>query len=164
MRRIRDAVESIGNIPGARHPSRRASIQQPLLNAPEAAPPLYPGLPNSDQENGYEMMSFNPDTISQSLRSLARLSRSASRLTNQLQSRISSARSRRSASAPASSRSSKVSFFQPADEDDDDVFSTTSHLDFQDERSVGPASAPTPSVRTKTPSYMFLKATNASEV
>jgi len=164
MRRIREAVETIGNIPGARHPSRRASLQQPLLNAPDAAPPLYPGLPNSDQENGYEMMSFNPDTISQSLRSLARLSRSASRLTNQLQSRMSSARSRRSASAPASGRSSKVSFFQPADEDDDDVFSTTSHLDFQDERSVGPASAPTPSVRTKTPSYMFLKATNASEV
>jgi hypothetical protein len=29
---------------------------------------------------------------------------------------------------------------------------------------LGPAMAPTPSIRQKTPSYMFLKATNTSEV
>ena len=173
MRKIRDAVESIKHLPGARPLSRRQSLAQPLI-PDSSAPPLYPGLPPSDPEEGYELMTFNQDNLAQSIRNLSRLSRSASRLTNHLQSKLSLARSCRSSSAPASNRSSKVSFFQqdhfndltlhPDDLQDDDALSTTSHPDFDGDRSIGKTSAPTPALRTKTPSYMFLKATNTSEV
>jgi hypothetical protein len=170
MRKIRDAVDQISNVPPIASAVRRLTAS--VDRSTDAAPPLYPGLPPHDQEEAYELMSFNPNRISQSLRSLGRLSRTASRLAHQIQSRASLLRSVRSASAPASHRNSKVSFGHLEDPDlnidgsiddnfdDDDFGSITS----QGNRSLGPATAPTPSIRQKTPSYMFLKATNTSEV
>jgi len=157
MRKIRDTVEQISQIPGARVLSRQ-HLRLPSQE-PGSAPPMYPGLPNNDPDDSYELMALNPQTASQSLRSLSRISRAVSRLTDQINSRTSLRSSHRSASAPASHRASKISFFQPPspyhldaqdfqddNDDDDDHFSTRSHT----ERSVGHSIlAPTPSLRTE---------------
>jgi len=154
MRNIRAAVDRIGHIPGARLISRRPSVAP---DDPEHPPPLYPGVPHEDEET-YELMNLNPDSLAQSLRSLQRLSRTASRLTNHLNSRLSLGR--RSSSAPASHHASKVSFgtlSEPNFNLDDDYLSTASEY-------PDAPTTPTPKPRSKTPSYVFLKATATSEV
>lgn len=135
MRRIRNAVDQIRHIPGMRPPSRRNS-QRLNEEVDENLPPMYPGLPQEEQE--YELMNLNPVQMS---RNLQRLSRSVSRMSERI----------RSVSAPDSRRSSRLSFFRSRNDSDAEDFASSK------DRSLGPT--PTPMLRTKTPSYAFLRAT-----
>jgi hypothetical protein len=180
MRKIRNAVNQIAELPVIRNISRRPSIAPDIEHNdhdPRSPPPLYPGVPKEEEDESYELMNMNPRSLAHSLRSLHQLSRAASRISRSMRSGI---HSRRSSSLPPSHHTSKVSF-NPIDnvdsdsyfDDDDDRVSVSSRPRSTGAhflRSASTASAPllskkpTPTPRSKTPSYVFLKATATSEV
>jgi hypothetical protein len=118
-------------------------------------------------------MNLNPRSIAHSLRSLHQMSRTASRISRSLRSGL---HTRRSTSLPPSHHASKVSFHPITDVDsdsffDDDRMSVSSRprsVGSRFHRSVSSAplmtEKPTSTPRSKTPSYVFLKATATSEV
>jgi hypothetical protein len=176
MRRIRNAVENIQphRIP-SRPPSRRHSEREDLL---PAAPPMYPGLPNEEQdhEQEYEMMAFNPENLSQGLQQLSRAASRISRISRLSQNSLfrsvslppPSEHSRKSSRA-ASRRSSTKSKILTAHSDDDnddksyDNFMPTSAAKLFSRSTSATTSPPTPAPRSRTPSYVFLKATAQDE-
>ena len=148
MRRIREALDQIRPAPPpVRPPSRRPSIMADH-DHPADQPPMYPGLPTDQDPGEYELMNFTPRRLS---REFNHLSKSVSQLT----AKYSQSTKQRTSSVPPSRRSSRISFFKCGDADSDD--------DAEIERLTSRRQTPTPMLRTKTPSYMFLKATANQE-
>lgn len=135
MRRIREAVNNIGNIPLPR--SRRPSVNLPLQ-----PPPVYPGL-SDEPGDSYELVNLNPDRVSAKFQ---RLSRAASRLSNSSLFRSKSLSRSGHLRHRFADRPSSIG--HDAASDTEVNYGTCKDL-----------SRPTPKPRAKTPSYMFLKAT-----
>ncbi len=155
MRRIRNAVENIQPLRVASRPPSR----MPSFSQPPGAPPMYPGLPQEEKEQDaqqdYELMSFNPDNLSHSLHQLSRVA-----------SRISKSPIFRSSSMPPptpTSRKSRMSTYHSDNDNDDDDSDNNRMPSSAAGLFSRPASAaslfPKPMPRSRTPSYVFLKAT-----
>lgn len=159
MRRIRTAVENIQPIirtrPSSRHHSRRPSLAQLI---PGPAPPIYPGLP-SDQEPAeqYESLHFDTDRLSHSLHQLSRAASKIGQLSQSSVFQTRSAPGSRSRSRRSSGHSMRRLFSTSmTDHESSDPENQQSE---EPARSQGSGLYPTPLPRTKTPSYLFLKAT-----
>ena len=154
MRRIRDALDQIRPPPPppppallARPRSRRPSIMADHDPEPEEQPPpMYPGLPNHPVFDEYELMNFTPRRLSDKFQHL-------SKSVSQLSARYSKSAKHRNSSIPSSRHASRLSFFNPDDTD----------VDVEVEMLTPSRQQPTPKLRTKTPSYLFLQATSSKD-
>ena len=154
MRRIRDALDQIRPPPPppppallARPRSRRPSIMADHDPEPEEQPPpMYPGLPNHPVFDEYELMNFTPRRLSDKFQHL-------SKSVSQLSARYSKSAKHRNSSIPSSRHASRLSFFNPEDTD----------VDAEVEMLTPSRQQPTPKLRTKTPSYLFLQATSSKD-
>jgi hypothetical protein len=141
MRRIKDALDQLRPPqipPPIQLHSRRPSI---MADDEDAPPPMYPGLSEEAQAEEYELMNFSPQRLSKTFsRSVSLLSKGCSKAAQ--------VANLRSSSKPPSRRSSRFSMTRSDDDSD--------HGTGQASCSRTP---PTPMLRTKTPSYTFLKST-----
>jgi len=169
MRRIRHAVENIEPLRVRSRPHSRRHSENLL----PMAPPVYPGLPDEKSEREceqeYEMMSFNPDNLSQSLHQLSRVASRISRSSLFRSSSLpppsqNSVKSSRAASRMSSTKLKHLTDCSDDDDDnsDDNLMPASAARLFSRSASVS-SDHPQPAPRSRTPSYVFLKATAQNE-